>query len=97
MLPLNEEGLDLEALDQAVEEGAPGSPTAKLMKVIAPPNAAQSNANWSAVSDDSCGYLIVSYRWWCDVVAVPHVKGGELMWRLSLIATAKCECQPFHR
>lgn len=50
MLPLNEDVINLEALDAAAEDGVPGSPTAKLMKAIAPPNAAQMNPNWPAVS-----------------------------------------------
>lgn len=51
MLPLNEDGIDLQALDAAADDGTPGSPTSKLMKAIAPPNAAQASSNWPAVSN----------------------------------------------
>ena len=51
MLPISKEEIDLEALDVATEEGGiPGSPTAKLMRAIAPPNASQPDPKWPAVS-----------------------------------------------
>jgi hypothetical protein len=43
-----EAGIDLDALQ--VDEDAPGSPTAKVMRAIAPPNAAQLDQKWPAVS-----------------------------------------------
>lgn len=42
------EGIDVEALQ--VDEDAPGSPTAKIMRAIAPPNAVQPDTKWPAVS-----------------------------------------------
>lgn len=44
-----DESLDPLALDNAAGE-EPGSPNARLMRAIAPPNAAQPNTNWPAVS-----------------------------------------------
>ncbi|WWD22405.1 hypothetical protein CI109_106896 [Kwoniella shandongensis] len=42
-----DEGIDLEALENAADDmDIPGSPTAKLMRAIAPPNATQPNPNW---------------------------------------------------
>lgn len=54
MMPITSSDIDLAALDEATLEGAPGSPTAKLMKAIAPPNAAQPDAKWPAVSCVDC-------------------------------------------
>lgn len=42
------EGIDVEALQ--VDEDAPGSPTAKIMRAIAPPNAVQPDTKWPPVS-----------------------------------------------
>ena len=65
MLPLHEEGIDLEALEKAAEDGTPGSPIGKFMKAIAPPNAAQSNASWPSVSEIVYRILSLSQRWQC--------------------------------
>lgn len=62
MLPLTHEELDLSALDPASLEGAPGSPTAKLMKAIAPPNAAQPDTKWPTVSDSTTSRCISRER-----------------------------------
>jgi hypothetical protein len=43
-----EPGIDLDALE--VDEDAPGSPTAKVMRAIAPPNASQPDPKWPPVS-----------------------------------------------
>ena len=100
MLPLNEEGLDLEALDTAAEEGTPGSPTAKLMKAIAPPNAAQPNPNWLAVSERFSA--LISYRGRRKAGGSAACREGatrniELMWHHFRIASAQCERQLVHR
>ena len=50
MLPLQNEDIDLSALDAATVDGPPGSPTARLLKAIAPPNAAQPDPKWPPVS-----------------------------------------------
>jgi len=62
MLPLTHEELDLSALDPASLEGAPGSPTAKLMKAIAPPNAAQPDTKWPTVSDPTTSRCVPRKR-----------------------------------
>jgi hypothetical protein len=52
-----DETMDPLALDAAAEE-EPGSPTARLLRAIAPPNATQPNPNWAPVSCDTmwhCG------------------------------------------
>jgi hypothetical protein len=41
--------IDVTALDDAATD-EPGSPTARLLRAIAPPNAAQPNPNWPPVS-----------------------------------------------
>lgn len=46
----DDEGIDLEALESQVDDDMPGSPTAKLMRAIAPPLALQSQPIWPAVS-----------------------------------------------
>lgn len=46
-----DDSIDVQALDAAAE-GDPGSPTARLLRAIAPPNAAQPNPNWAPVSLD---------------------------------------------
>ncbi|WVQ93804.1 hypothetical protein IAU59_000882 [Kwoniella sp. CBS 9459] len=43
---LQDDGLDLEALGQLADDDMPGSPTAKLMRVIAPPNAVMAAPTW---------------------------------------------------
>ena len=75
MLPLSEEGINLDALGTPVDDGSPGSPTSKLMRAIAPPNAAQTNPNWQAVSGDFClsNCNLGSGGGW---VAVPHISPG---------------------
>lgn len=45
-----DEGIDLEALEGQMDDDMPGSPTAKLMRAIAPPLALQSQPIWPAVS-----------------------------------------------
>ena len=72
MLPLHEEGIDLGALEKAAEDGTPGSPTGKLMKTIAPPNAAQSHSNWSSVSEGCLSYFII-----IALVALPQMNTGS--------------------
>ncbi|KAK4684293.1 hypothetical protein P7C73_g5892, partial [Tremellales sp. Uapishka_1] len=47
ILPFNAEGgIDLDQIDTTLDDG-PGSPTAKVMRAIAPPNAAQPNPTWA--------------------------------------------------
>ncbi|WVR03484.1 hypothetical protein IAU60_000475 [Kwoniella sp. DSM 27419] len=43
---LQNEGIDLEALGQLADDDMPGSPTAKLMRAIAPPNAVMAVPTW---------------------------------------------------
>ncbi|WVF66180.1 hypothetical protein IAT40_000920 [Kwoniella sp. CBS 6097] len=43
---IQDDGLDLEALGQLADDDMPGSPTAKLMRVIAPPNAVMAAPTW---------------------------------------------------
>lgn len=100
MLPLNEEGIDLEALDAAAEDGTPGSPTAKLMKVIAPPNAAQVTSNWPAVSYAPLSNLLAWKGWHCRISGL---RERVLMWRLvcsshhpTLVSTCLLVSQPLH-
>ncbi len=49
MLPITGES-DVTDLSEINLDGPPGSPTAKLLKAIAPPNAAQPDNKWSPVS-----------------------------------------------
>jgi len=55
MSPMNEE--DMTILDN-LEDG--GSPNARLMKAIAPPNATQSEHKWNQVSQSLLSYPIFS-------------------------------------
>ena len=68
MMPITSSDIDITALDEASLDGAPGSPTAKLMKAIAPPNAAQPDAKWAPVSASlySCFASERSMRVMCD-------------------------------
>ena len=52
MMPITGTNSDVEIgdLGEVNLEGMPGSPTAKLLKAIAPPNAAQPDNKWSPVS-----------------------------------------------
>ncbi|WRT63691.1 uncharacterized protein IL334_000614 [Kwoniella shivajii] len=45
---LQNEGIDLDALsNQIIDDDMPGSPTAKMMRAIAPPTAIMTNPNWA--------------------------------------------------
>ena len=61
MMPITSSDIDITALDEASLDGAPGSPTAKLMKAIAPPNAAQPDAKWAPVSALCRGCIAVPW------------------------------------
>lgn len=50
MLPITNEDMDLSTMDAGVMDGPPGSDSARLLKAIAPPNAAQVDTNWKPVS-----------------------------------------------
>lgn len=50
MLPITNEDMDLTTLDPSAMDGPPGSPSARLLKAIAPPNAAQPDSKWQPVS-----------------------------------------------
>ena len=99
MVPMDEQEIDLSALDAANEEGGPpGSPQAKLMKAIAPPNATQPDAKWPPVSatlpPSSLSYLINRHS---------HPLRGTLhfadcgTFSLGHLATTQCQRQLVHR
>ncbi|KGB77223.1 hypothetical protein I307_00112 [Cryptococcus deuterogattii 99/473] len=55
----DDEGIDLEALESQVDDDMPGSPTAKLMRAIAPPLALQSQPIWPAPPPNSSVNLFI--------------------------------------
>lgn len=76
-----DEGIDLEALESQVDDDMPGSPTAKLMRAIAPPLALQSQPIWPAVS------LVL------DKISIAQLASTHLAKCHIPTATSKCHTQ----
>lgn len=81
--PMTEEWIDIETLDQDAQNGTPGSPAAKLMKVIAPPNATQAESRWPAVSLYLVCFGLGGIRF-CGIIGICYL----ISWRVALDGVA---------
>lgn len=87
-----DDSIDVTALDDAATD-EPGSPTARLLRAIAPPNAAQPNPNWPPVS---CRMRVARPHTICFGSCSGRPPPSSVI-HAHTTASTQCQCQSLHR